>query len=219
MVDHAKKAKRINRVKNSLDEEELIRRLPEIDAIYDDEIRSATIRTFVDGAPPYFWERPTSSSGKYHSPDERGAHGNWIHTKRVFARYCNLSESYVEAGMMTEWEREAGKAAALIHDMMKYGWPSEGNDHTVDNHDVIAASVARHIGDCPTEVYLLIHGHMGPWGEGMTPENERQWLFHLADKSASGIDEDDLAVYYPSEEIVEEVPDINVIEHEDGESI
>ena len=214
------KAKRINRIKNSLhSEEELVRRLPEVDAIYDEEIRDSVVRTFLDGCPPYFWEKPTSSTGKYHSPDERGKHGNWLHTKRVFAAYANMSESYLEAHKITEKEREAGKAAALLHDMMKYGWPSDNNEHTVNNHDIIAANVAKHIGGCSNEVYLLIHGHMGSWGEGMVPENERQWLFHLADKSAAGTDEDDLAVYYPSEELQEAFPDLNVIEHDSEEPV
>ena len=214
-----KKAVRVDRIVNSLTEDELLRRLPEIDAIYDEELRNCVIRTFLDGCPDYFWERPTSSTGKYHSPDERGKYGNLIHTKRVFAAYCNLSESYLQAHKITERQREAGKAAALLHDMMKYGWPSDNNEHTVNNHDVIAAEVARHIGDCPNEVYLLIHGHMGSWGEGMMPENERQWLLHLADKSAAGVDEDDLAIYYPAEELLDEWPDLQVIDHDSEEPV
>jgi len=214
------KAENINRINNNLwSEDELVRRLPEIDAIYNDEARDCVIRTFLDGCPPYFWERPTSSTGKYHSDDECGKHGNWLHSKRVFAQYANLSSSAVEAHEITEYERECGKAAALLHDMMKYGWPSENNEHTVNNHDIIAANVARHIGECPNEIYLLIHGHMGSWGEGMIPENNRQWLFHYADKAASGIHEDSLAVYYPSKELQEEMPHLNVIEHEDGEIV
>lgn len=214
------KAKRIDRISNSLDSEtELVRRLPEVDAIYDEEIRQCVVDTFLKGCPDRFWEAPSSSTGKYHSPDERGKHGNLLHTKRVFAQYCNLSQSYLDAHKITEWERECGKAAALLHDMMKYGWPSDNNQHTVNNHDVIAAEVARHIGDCPNEIYLLIHGHMGSWGKGMLPENERQWLLHLADKSASGIVEDDLAVYYPSEELLEEHPDIRAIEHDSDEPV
>jgi hypothetical protein len=214
------KAQRINRVKNSLhSEDELIRRLPEIDAIYEDEIRDAVIRTFLDGCPDKFWVAPSSSSGKYHSDDECGKHGNWLHTKRVFAEYCNLSQSLVEADEMTGWEREAGKGAALLHDMMKYGWPSKGREHTTDEHDVIAANVARGIGEVPNEVYLLIHSHMGPWASGMTPETDRQWLLHYADKSASGTKEDNRAVYYPASELQEQIPDLNVIEHSDGDFI
>jgi hypothetical protein len=207
-----KKAKRIDRVLNSLhSEEEVVRRLPEIEMIDDDEIRQSVIDTYLDGCPDYFWEEPSSSSGEYHSPDETGKHGNWLHVKRVFAEYCNLSESYVEAGVLTEWERDAGKAAALIHDMMKYGWPSENNQHTVSNHDVIAANVARFIGDVPKEVYLLIHAHMGAWGDGMTPQNERQWLLHFADKAASGKKEDNLAVYEPADELIDSITGLNQI--------
>lgn len=212
------KSQRVNRIRNSLwSEEDLIRRLPEIDAIYDEEIRECVIRTFMDGCPDYFWELPTSSSGKYHSPDERGKHGNWLHTKRVFAKYVDMSESYWEAGEISTKQREAGKAAALIHDMMKYGWPSEGNEHTVNNHDIIAANVARDIGGCSNEIYLLIHGHMGPWAEGMTPENDRQWLLHFADKAAASTDEDRLAVYYPAEELLDEIEDLPVIDEENIE--
>lgn len=209
------KSKRIDRVVNSLREDDLLRRLPEITKIENTEVRDCTIRTFIDGCPDYFWENPTSSSGKYHSPDERGKHGNWIHTKRVFSQYANMSESYLEAGSIDEYQRDCGKAAALIHDMMKYGWPSDNSYHTVRDHDIIAADVTRDIGDCPNEVYLLVHAHMGPWGQGMVPDTQRQWLFHLADKSASGVDEDDLAVFKPAEEIVSEVPEILVIPDEE----
>jgi hypothetical protein len=214
------KAERINRVINSLHtEDELVRRLPEVDAIYDEDLKDMVVRTYLDGCPDSFWERPSSSTGKYHSDDECGKHGNWLHTKRVFAKYCDLSQSYVENGVMTEWEREAGKAAALIHDMMKYGWPSEGRDHTTNEHDVIAADVARNIGGAPNEVYHLVHAHMGPWGEGMEPANERHWLLHFADKAACGVKEDNIAVYYPAEELTNEWPDIVQINHEDGDKI
>lgn len=209
------KAERINRVRNNLySEDDLIAQLPEIDMIYEPEIRAGVIRTFMDGCPDYFWDRPTSSTGKYHSPDERGKYGNLIHTKRVFKEYVDMSESYLEAGEMTEYERECGKAAALVHDMMKYGWPSEQNEHTVNNHDIIAANVVKHIGGLPNEVYLLVHGHMGPWGEGMSPENDRQWLFHFADKSAAATDEDKIAIYYPTEELLDEWPDLAIIAEE-----
>jgi len=219
MNKHEEKAKRINRVKNTLTEDELVRLLPEVDAIHNDEIRECTIRTFLKGCPPYFWVEPTSSSGKYHSPDERGKYGNLLHTKRVFARYVNLSESLYEAGEISGVERESGKAAALLHDMMKYGWPSEFAGHTVNNHDIIGAAVAKEIGGCPESVIELIETHMGSWGEGPNPTSQKQWLFHLADKSAAGIDEDNLAVYYPCEELVQEFLHLKEIEHEDGEMV
>lgn len=208
-----RKAQRINRVANSLySEDGLLRRMGEINMIEDDEIREATIRTFIDGCPDYFWTRPSSSTGKYHSDDECGEYGNLLHTKRVFAEYCNISESYREAGLIDDRARECGKAAALLHDMMKYGWPSDGNDHTVSNHDLIGADVAIHIGECPRLVGDLIAAHNGPWADGPDPETPHEWLFHTADKSASGIHEDNRAIYHASDELLDEWPEIICIE-------
>jgi hypothetical protein len=213
------KGERVDRVKNSLwSEEELLRRLPEIDAIYDDELRDGVIRTFMDGCPDYFWKRPSSSSGKYHSVDERGKYGNWIHSKRVFAEYNNISESWVEAGWISPRQKEQGKAAALIHDMMKYGWPSEQNEHTVNNHDLIAADVARNIGEMPESVVRLIEVHMGPWASGPNPETNAEKLLHTADKSAARA-ENDIGIYFPADELLKEWPDIIVAEVDDGDSI
>lgn len=179
------KAERINSVKNNLTEEELLRVLPEIEMIVDDDIRKKTKKAFLDGCPPYFWVEPTSSSGKYHIPDERGKYGNLIHTKRVFVTYCLLSRTFLEQGLITEHERECGKSAALLHDMLKYGWPSEKGEHTVNNHDIIGAQVAEHIGDLPEEVHLAIHSHNGPWYEGKDPDTDSEQILHLADYVAA----------------------------------
>ena len=207
------KAQRVNRVKNTLySEDELLRRLGEIELIDDNDIRDATIRTFMDGCPDYFWTAPTSSTGKYHSDDECGEYGNLLHTKRVFAEYCNISDSYVEAELITEQAQECGKAAALIHDMMKYGWPSQRSEHTVSNHDLIGEDVAIHIGECPRLVGDLVAAHNGPWADGPTPSSPHEWLFHTADKSASGIHEDSRAVYCASDELLEEWPEVHIIE-------
>jgi hypothetical protein len=198
--------------------EELLRRLPEINAIYTDELREAVIQTYLLACPDYFWERPSSSSGKYHSVDERGRYGNWIHTKRVFAEYCNIAESWVELGIITPEQKEQGKAVALLHDMMKYGWPSEQNNHTVNNHDLIAADVAQNIGGLPDDVVRVIATHMGPWAAGPEPEEPQELLFHTADKSAAR-EENDIGIYFPAEELLEEWPELTIAEVEDGESV
>lgn len=213
------KGERVNCIRNELQsEEELLRRLPEIDAIYDEKIRDSVIRTYLKGCPDYFWKRPSSSTGKYHSVDERGKYGNVIHTKRVFAEYCNIAESWVELGIIKPIQKEEGKAAALIHDMMKYGWPSEQNDHTVNNHDLIAADVAENIGKVNPEIVRLIKAHMGPWGEGPNPNSKNQLLLHTADKSAAR-KENDVGIYFPTDEMLEEWPDLTIAEVEEGEAI
>jgi hypothetical protein len=45
------KSKRIDRVVNSLEESELLRRLPEIKKIDDSDVRDCVIRTFLYGCP------------------------------------------------------------------------------------------------------------------------------------------------------------------------
>lgn len=213
------KAERVDRIDNDFySESDVLYWLPEIDLIHDEELRDLTMQTFLDGCPRYFIKKPSSSSGKYHSVDERGEYGNLIHTKRVFAEYAQISESWVEMGVITPREKEEGKSASLIHDMMKYGWPSEGNEHTVNNHDLIAASVAEHIGGVPDNVVRLIETHMGAWGEGPTPDTPAERLLHTADMSAAR-QYNDIGVYHVPEKVLDEWPDIVIEEYEEGDVV
>jgi len=213
------KARRITEVRNSLDSaEEVYERLPEIDAIYDEELRSQTVTFFLKCCPDYFWEEPASATGKYHPPDESGKHGTWLHTKRVFATYANLSESFAEMQLITEEERNQGKAAALIHDTFNYGWPSSNRDMTTSEHDVIAASVVNYLTDLPREICHLVHSHMGPWGEGKTPETKNELLFHMSDMASADRNHRP-AVYFPHDDILSKHPDVKSISVEDTEYI
>lgn len=213
---HEEKAKRITSVRNELSGSDLQRLLPEIWLIEDDDLRKTTARCFQRVCPDYFWERPSSSSGKYHPEDERGEYGNLLHTKRVFMQYRNLASTDLEAGRITEEQYECGKAAALIHDMFKYGWPSDGNEHTTDEHDLIIAAVAEHVCGFPDEVVRLVASHMGAWGAGPEPETVNEWLLHRADKAASP-QWTNAGVYEPAEELVET---LNVVGYDsDGEKL
>lgn len=212
------KAERIDTVRNSLDsEDELRRRLPEVDAIYDEEIREATIEYFLTYCPRYFWKEAASVSGNYHPEDERGEYGLWLHTKRVFFEYANLSESLLELHEITEHQREAGKAAALIHDTFHRGWPSGDVGTSCQEHDVIAAAMAKEAG-LPGETIHLVHCHMGSWGSGKLPETRNEHCMHFADKSAAA-DNHKQAVYFPAKELQEEFPHLETVEVEDGEVV
>jgi hypothetical protein len=167
--------------------------------------------------PEYFWEKAASSSGKYHPTDERDEHGLWLHSKRVFASYANLSESFVEMQLITDRERECGKVAALIHDTFQGGWPSQNGNWATD-HDVIAAAVANYLIGMPEEVVHLIHSHMGPWGGGKLPETENELLFHLSDMSAANSNHKP-AVYYPAKELTKTFSELKTIKVENDEII
>jgi hypothetical protein len=184
----------------SIDEEELLRRMPEIDKMEDGFYKTFLIDAFMNGCPDYFWELPTSSSGKYHPEDEVGKHGNWLHVKRMYATYENNSRSLVEAGTITEDDREAGKAAALLHDMFKYGYPEAEGNHTVNYHDVLGAAYVRQYTDLPEKVAELIETHNGAWHAGPTPRNTHEWCHHFADMSAAQRGTN-TAIYEPTDEL------------------
>jgi len=217
---HREKAERIDIVKPVAfeSEEELRRHLPEVDAIYDEDVREGVVEFFLRACPEYFMYKPASSTGKYHPPDESDEYGTWLHTKRVFYEYANMSESLLELQEITEHERECGKAAALIHDTFNYGWPSENRDMTTSEHDVIAAAVANFTIGMPEEVIHLVHSHMGPWGNGKLPETKNERCFHLADKSAAAPNHTQ-AVYYPSETLKEAFPDLETVNISEDEVV
>lgn len=199
-------------VANDLTEEELVRRLPEISKIESDGVRKKTISFILENCPPYFWTLPTSSSGKYHRPDEGGYRGNHLHTKRVFWMYDNMARTLVEQQYIQEYQIDIGRAAALIHDMFKYGWPPRDGGHTVDYHDVIGAEMVYQYSDLPDEVAALVDAHNGGWHEGMSPKNYHQQMFHFCDMSAArrGVN---TSVYEPTEEI-EEMSDTLMVDDE-----
>lgn len=207
-----KKAERITQVQNTLTEEELLRKLPEIETIFNDDIRRGTINAFLKACPDYFWTEPASGTGKYHPIDERSEHGNWIHTKRVYVSYLVLSRSFLEQGLISDFIVDAGKSAALLHDMLKYGWLSEKADHAVSNHDIIGSDVAQYMVELPRETWSAIHAHNGPWGDGKNPDFEWEQLFHLADYTASKQILGTPAIWNPADEIIDTYPDIETID-------
>lgn len=201
-MDYREKAKRIDEVDNSLTKEELLRLLPEITSIVDDDIRRGTINAFLVGCPDYFWTNPSSSSGKYHSHDEIGIAGNYLHTKRVFTEYEILARTFLEMQLIDEYEYDCGKSAVFIHDMLKYGYPSERNEHTINDHDVCAAEFVRVKTDLPDEVADAIDAHNGGWYDGKTPEKWLEFLVHFADMVAAS-PRNYVSVYDPPAEITD----------------
>lgn len=198
---HRAKAERITGVKNEIsDRDEVQRRLPEIELIPDEQLQETLYQYFIEYCPQYFWENAASATGKYHPPDESGEHGTWLHTKRVFATYQRLADSYQELHLISDHELCAGLAAALIHDTFNYGWPSENRDYTSSEHDVIAAAVANFAAGFPEEVVRLVHSHMGPWGEGNIPVSDNEKLFHMAD-AASAQSNHTPSVHEPTSEL------------------
>lgn len=189
------------------DADEIRRRLPEIELVDDDEIRTATLDAARRGIPEYFWEVPATGSGRYHNPFARRRHGLWVHVKMVYTAYERMVDSFVQQDRITEREADCGRAAVLLHDMLKYGHAYESGDGTESNHDVLAAHWLRHNTDVPEEVVDCVEAHNGAWYDGTAPSSELQQLVHMADMVASTKNVT-CGVYEPADEIAQRYPNL-----------
>lgn len=168
---------------------ELLRK--ELKKIKDEALR-CTVERILQNIPECMERKASSSSGKYHPDFDNVDGGNINHTKavvRVLSTLLNEYESYdVYAIHVDELY-----AAAILHDMMKYGEYPENSEHTVSDHPILAANLIR--AEYPG-VARLIESHMGRWNEIRNEEKEvvgylpipithEERLLHTADHIAS----------------------------------
>lgn len=192
-------------IDNILDERDVMRRVPEINNIEDRDLRMETVNSFVEYCPDYFW---TVKGSTYHHPIEhRKNRGLWLHTKRAFTVYSRLSDSYRHQGLISDHEQDCGRAAILLHDMFKYGWPKQ--NYTVDDHDVIAGDVLEGNMDLPDKVIGCVRSHNGPWYEGRSPRTDLEQVHHLSDMGASDVNIGGISIKEPCQELKKSFPDIS----------
>ncbi|WP_226041233.1 HD domain-containing protein [Natrinema sp. DC36] len=184
-----------------LDREEVLRRFPEIEDIdgsecnphseidgdstdspSDSDLADEVVNVLTE-APNYFWTAPAASN--HHQVEHQSRHGLWLHTKRVCTAFDGLYQSMVNQGFMSDEDVECGRAACIIHDILKYGEPPTSVDGTVNNHDVIAAEWLEANFDLPDKVVDAVESHMGPWGKGDNPTTHLEQMVHIADMTAS----------------------------------
>lgn len=185
MTDRVSKIHRIDSVANSWSRDDILEEFRELHLFGDEVIAERTLGFMDRWAPDYFFEIPSAGSGKYHPPDEYNTGGNVLHTKRVFLAYEQLARSYTEQQLLTADEYHAGQSAALLHDMLKFGWPSERNDRTVSDHGVLVAELIREKSDLPKIVADACASHNGAWGDGPTPQTNLEQIVHLADMTVT----------------------------------
>lgn len=149
-----------------------------IEFIKDEDMSLAIESILAQDVPEYFWEKPSSSSGKYHPSDERGKFGLVLHTCRV----VKLVDDLCVSAQITGSERDDLIIAAILHDAFKYDIPP-GNLHTVKLHCIIPGE-QLHLSD---RINQLIRTHDGRWGipEEWAVADEHQKLLHYADYIAS----------------------------------
>jgi hypothetical protein len=190
-------------------EDELKRRLPEIQYINNKDLHKKVIDILLNEFPDHYWTYPASTSGKHHPIDERTFHGQWIHTKRVISAFKYISESPRKTATkdnapnqfsISKYEKECSLAAALIHDIFKFG-DSIDNKNTLDDHDVIAAEYLSKEYDLPDTTLNCIEAHNGPWRDGKHPKSLVESLLHYSDMMVTDIQNERLLLE-PTKELI-----------------
>jgi len=152
--------------------------------------------------PPYFFEVPASSTGKYHPAYALGNGGLYRHTMAVvkFLNYFFEIDCF-----KNRWDsrgRDKMRIAAIMHDTFKSGTQKEYefSKYTKHEHPLIAS---RHIIEKMTgrgivpdeeikEIAEIVSSHMGQWRTSPRsnvvlpePKGKSQIMLHLADYLAS----------------------------------
>jgi hypothetical protein len=140
--------------------------------LYDltEKIDSKDIRAFTHealyNAPKKFWEAPSSSSGRYHPPEDQGKGGLVRHIIKATCVAEELSRFYD----LKNEDKDIVIAATLLHDIKKNGlrW-GEMTDYT---HGLIAYNWLSRFNlkdPSKTQIRNCVRYHMGRW---VQPESE-----------------------------------------------
>ena len=158
-------------------------------------------RLLIKKIPPYFFEVPASSTGKYHPMYALGQGGLYRHTLAVikFVNYFFEIDCF-----KNRWDsrgRDIMRIATIMHDAFKSGSQEEyeRNKYTKHEHPLIASTAVLKTKGCgiiPDEeidaIASAISTHMGQWTTSNRsniilpePKDKTQQMLHLADYLAS----------------------------------
>lgn len=172
--------------------DELNRDLPRIPK-FEDPALTGFAEYCLDKAPKHFWEKPSSSSGKFHPPDENQPLGLALHTHRTL----KAAEVLILA-WAPKPNADIVRLACLFHDIARYGLEETPSEHSLSQHPEEGANFLL----CRVEEYhnlnpsisLLrstveraaqaVASHMGKWGY-TKPKRVEDYIVHLADMVAS----------------------------------
>ncbi|BCS54079.1 HD domain-containing protein [Geobacter sp. SVR] len=156
------------------------------------QVNADFVRKAVDMFPPYFAEKPASSTGKYHATWSNMKGGLRAHTLAVAYMTHSLSDAY----MLDDREHDAALIAALFHDAVKYGFGC--GPHTSKTHESEGAIFFKRVADrlnypnaLNEQIYTAIAFHQGRWAvcdpSKIFPDDFGKigQLVHIADMVAS----------------------------------
>lgn len=157
-----------------------------INRIEDPNIKLLVTECF-NKIPPYWFMKPSSSTGKYHPKDEHLPGGLSLHTARVL----DITEILIES-FKNVCNPDVMRAGALLHDIGRYGTDEKASEHSLKNHAILGANWVEKIGiglGTPEkdllEICGIIRTHMGRWSEP-SPDSGDEVMVHIADMVAAG---------------------------------
>ncbi len=132
----------------------------------------------IEGKMVDIWDRPTSSTGKYHKKGDGSVPSNAHHTYEML--YAGTKILRMFGGKLKSKQNDAYVMAIVLHDMMKYG--KKGNTpHTYSHHDKAMADLLdknisilmKHFDE--EDAWMMITGvrfHSGQWSKSI-PKGEK----------------------------------------------
>jgi len=161
-----------------------------------DDKKRALISGFLEHVPDTVFEKPACSSGKYHNPKDNAVGGLMWHLRTTL----RVAQTLIDA-MGGGPSYDHVRAAAIIHDLLKYG--EDGTSpNTVFEHPLLGAAAFRdfcakkrldeRLKGFVSDVVRLVERHHGrfttsKYSEKKLPKAERvdEMILHFADMVSS----------------------------------
>ena len=161
-------------------------------------IKERKIRDFVkevfNHIPEHGFTIASSTTGKYHLPDENERLGNVVHARRVVKWVLLMARAYEVSEQL---DLDILVASAIIHDLGKAGFKEKGSIHTLSNHASLmmdpidkAAETVELNPEIRDKISGCVLYHNGMWTQKKykKPRNEfttLEWCLHMADYATS----------------------------------
>ena len=131
----------------------------------------------IEGKMPDIWDKPSSSTGKYHKKADGSVPSIAHHTYEML--YAGAKIIRMFGGSLRSKQNDAILMAIILHDIQKYG-PKGTNPHTTPNHDKTMADLLnKNIKRLMThfdekDALVVINGvryHSGRWSKSVPNMN------------------------------------------------
>jgi len=123
----------------------------------------------IENGLPDIWDRPSSSTGKYHQKANGEVPSIIEHTFGMFYAATKIIRLFGHAKLSTQ--NDAILIGIILHDLLKYGEKGT-NPHTTNNHDKMMADkletnrkfLMKHFTDSEYEtLVMIVRYHSGQW--------------------------------------------------------